>query len=398
MTIAGNLRTMAFADLVQWLSGSEKTGTLVIEGKDCTKRVYLRRGALAAIASDHPREKLGYYLVGWGLMSEVQLRQAIKLQDEQRLMLGQLVVRLGFCTPKEMAYLIRLRTEESVYDLIGWDEGQFRFLDGELPERDALDVDLQLQGLLLEGFRQRDERRRMRTVVPDGDHVPVPVPGASLAAGSDEERDIVAAMDGRRSVRQIALSCRLPEFVVASFVFRAAQGGGVRVEPPGTTAPALPGSSETPWHAVVAEIRERVERDRLLDALRLLSELIERYPQQSQVVALAMKLEGEIERRLDVSALDPGATLELAIDLRELLKLECDPAEGFVLSRITGRYSVQEVLRQLPGPPLQNRVILQNLLRRGLVRTRLATAMARYRLAEPAAAEPEVDGPHRAER
>jgi hypothetical protein len=395
MSIAGNLRTMAFADLVQWLSASEKSGTLVIEGPRCTKKVYLRRGALAAVASDHPREMLGYYLVGWGLMTEEQLEQAIALQDESRLMLGELAVKLGFVTFDEMAYLIRVRTEETIYDLIAWDEGEFRFLEGELPERDALDVELSMHSLLLEGFRQRDERRRMRSVIQDTRHVPVPSPGAELNPTTDEERDIVAVMDGRRTVEEIALACRLPGFAVLSFVFEATRRGQVEVAPPPPEPAAMPGASHAPWHGAVAEIRDRLERDRLLDALRLLSGLVDRFGGDPHLVAVAMRIEGEIEQRLDAKAFEPSAMLELTVDLRELVKLECDPAEGFVLSRITGRYTVQEVLSQLPGSPLQNRVILQNLLRRGLIRTRQSTGMARYRATPTGSRDRGDDDPSR---
>lgn len=379
MSIAGNLRTMAFADLVQWLSASEKSGTLVVEGPRCTKKVYLRRGALAAVSSDHPREMLGYYLVGWGLVTEEQLEKAISQQEETRLMLGELAVKLGYVTVDEMSYLIRVRTEETIYELIAWEEGQFRFLEGELPERDSLDVELSMHSLLLEGFRQRDERRRMRSVIPDPRHVPVPLLGAEFQPTTDEERDIVAAMDGRRTVEEIALVCRLPEFAVLSFVFAATRQGQVEIAPPPLERAAAPGASDAPWHGAMAEIRDRLERDRLLDALRLLSGLVDRFGTDPNLVAMAMRFEGEIDQRLDAKAFEPTATLELAINLKELVKLECDPAEGFVLSRITGRYTVLEVLSQLPGSPLQNRVILQNLLRRGLIRTRQSTGIARYR-------------------
>ncbi len=391
MSIAGNLRTMAFADLVQWLSGSEKTGTLVIEGATCTKRVYLRRGTLAAIASDRPRDMLGYYLVGWGLMTEEQLRQAIAQQSEARVMLGELAVRLGYVTAEEMAYLIRLRTEESLYDLIGWEEGQFRFLEGELPERDPLEVELPLQGLLLEGFRQRDERRRMSRVVPDAKHVPVAVLGVELEAGDDEERDMVLAMDGRRSIDEIALACRLPEFAVLSFVHRLVVQEAVLLGPPAESPAPVPGTGAEPWQGALADIRDRLSSGRLLDALRLLGGLLEKYPDEPQVVALAMRFEGDIERTLDATEVDLGAILELAIDLGQLVKLECDPAEGFVLSRVNGRYTVQEVLSQLPGTFLHNRVILHNLLRRNLIRLRQKTSMARFRGGEVGRGEDEVD-------
>ena len=77
MTIAGNLRTMSLADLLQWLSASHKTGTLVVDGTSHTKRLIFRRGDIVAVSSDNPREMLGYYLVGWGYCSEEDLELSL---------------------------------------------------------------------------------------------------------------------------------------------------------------------------------------------------------------------------------------------------------------------------------------------------------------------------------
>ena len=48
MTISGNLRTMPFADLLQWVSQSRKTGTLAIEGEPYNKKIYFRNGLVVA--------------------------------------------------------------------------------------------------------------------------------------------------------------------------------------------------------------------------------------------------------------------------------------------------------------------------------------------------------------
>jgi len=367
MSVTGNLRTMAFGDLLQWLASSGKTGTLVIEGNECTKKVYLRAGAVAAVASDNPRDMLGYYLVGWGFLNEGQLAHAIAMQDEIGAMLGEVVVKLGYLNREDVDYLICVRTEESVFDLMCWEEGSFRFLDDDLPKPSTLEVRIPIDHLLFEGARQRDERARARALVPDARHVPVAVPERLPEAGNDEERDIVAAIDGRRSIEQIALVCRLPEHSVFSFIFRCVESRSLRVDPPSEERDARPGQSHAPWSELVREIRVLLEGERLLDALRLLERLIEKYSSQQEAVMHATLVEAEIQRRLDGGPLQPGTRLAPAVSLRELMRLDCDPAESFVLSRVSPEREVRDVLRELPGPPLQNRVILQNLHRRGLV-------------------------------
>jgi hypothetical protein len=78
----------------------------------------------------------------------------------------------------------------------------------------------------------------------------------------------------------------------------------------------------------------------------------------------------ELEDRLEKEEVERAGILESTIDVSELVNLDCEPAEGFILSRINGRYSCQEVLSQLPGSELHNLVIIHNLLRRDLIKIR----------------------------
>lgn len=394
MTIAGNLRTMSFADLMQWLSSSSKTGVLVIDGTSYTKKIYFNHGHVVAVSSDNPREMLGYYLVGWGYCSEDDLQYIIEMQDHFRVMLGELAVKLGHLDVDQLDEVLRVKTEETIFDLILWDEGEFRFIEGELPERDFLDVDLPVSTFLFEGFRQRDERTRMAKLVPDARHIPAPV---SAPDDVDErEQRILASIDGTRSIERIALECRMPEFEVISLVHRGATGGWIRVLPPRDPDTVVPIATHAPWMDTLREVDDRFRRGRLLDGFKLLTALEDRVAGRSDAERAVERMKTRLENTLDEEPIAPGSTLEPAVTIDELVHLECDPAEGFVLSRITGRYTVHEVLSQLPGSPLLNRTIVHNLVRRGLVKVRAATAVRRYRTVEDVHhVADEIDDPFR---
>jgi len=377
VTIAGNLRTMGFSDLMQWLSASNKTGVLLIDGATFTKKVFFRRGNVVAVASDNPREMLGYYLVGWGYCSEDDLQYVIEMQDHFRVMLGELAVKLGHLDTDQLDQILRVKTEETIFDLILWDEGEFRFIEGELPARDFLDIDLPVSTFLFEGYRQRDERARMARHVPDARHIPVPVSAPDDV--DDREQRVLASIDGTRTIERIALECRLPEFDVISAVHRGVVEGWIRLLPPRDVDTAVPGASLPPWMDALREIDDRFRRGRLLDGLKLLTAFEERVAGRSDAERALEGMKTRLEHILDEEPLAPGSTLEPAVTIDELVHLDCDPAEGFVLSRITGRYTVEEVLSQLPGSRLLNRTIVHNLIRRGLVKVRAATAVRRYR-------------------
>jgi hypothetical protein len=377
VTIAGNLRTMALADMMQWLSASLKSGVLVIDGPTYTKKIFFRKGDVVAVASDNPREMLGYYLVGWGYCTEEDLRYMIEMQDHFKVMLGELVVKLGHLNKEELDEVLIVKTREAVYDLLMWEEGDFRFFEHELPERDFLEVSLPVTSFLFEGARQRDERKRMKKAVPDSSHVPV-LAGMPPKL-QEHEKAIVALVDGNRSIERIALECRLPEFDVLSFAYRCIQDGILQLRPPKDSQTVLPGRSDAPWLEPLREVDDRLERGRFLDALKMITAIADKFSKHPEALEMVERKKGEIEAMLDEEPINLTGILEPSVKLDELVNLDCDPAEGFVLSRINGFYSLQEVLNQLPGSRLQNRVIVHNLLRRGLIKVREVTAVKPYR-------------------
>jgi len=377
MTIAGNLRTMGFPDLVQWLSTNRKTGTLVVDGLRFTKKIIFRTGQVVAVSSDNPREMLGYYLCGWRYLTEDELHYLIEMQHHFKVMLGELAVKMGHLPPDDLDRILLLKTEETIYELMEWDEGNFRFLEGDLPDREFAEVDLPVHRFLLEGFRQRDERKRMREAIPDTRSIPI------LVAHPDETFSphpaILEALDGERSVERIALCCQLPAFDVMRVMYAAIQAGCVRLDPPTFVSRLVPGASDAPWLDVVRDAEDAITRNRLLDALDFLSAMREKYGDFPEAEDLVERTRQRVQQAIEAGPLGTTMILEPTAALDELLQLDCAPAEGFVLSRINGMYSVEEVLRQLPGTDLYNWAILHNLLRRGLVKVRDARTVRRYR-------------------
>ncbi len=95
---------MGLGDLVQWLASTNKTGTLIIDGSEFTKKIFFRQGDVVAVASDNPCEVLGHYLIGWGFCSPEHIESMISIQDEKQMMLGELAVNQGFITHRIPSY------------------------------------------------------------------------------------------------------------------------------------------------------------------------------------------------------------------------------------------------------------------------------------------------------
>jgi len=359
---------MPFADLLQWVAQSAKTGTLVVSGDTNQKKIYFQDGSITASASDNPKEFLSYYLVGWGVLGEEELEHMLQLQEQHGTMLGELLVMIGRLSREELDRILRVKTEELIYDLFLWDEGEFRFLDNILPGRkfqaQAIPVDL----LILEGVRRKDEWQRIRDVVPDAAHIPKIVRALDVRKMGPVEIAIIREIDGKNTVERIALNCRIATFHVLHFVFQGIRQGVFELLPPSGKPEPIPGLGGGGWRLLVKDVERALNEGRLLDAFTAIGGLEEKYGDQRKVMELVGAFRRRIEDELTHSGLDDRSVPELAVSMAELPNVECAPEEGFLLSRINGIYTVDEVLKLIPGDPMENRLRLKGLLDRGLLR------------------------------
>ena len=223
MSISGNLRTMPFPDLLQWVSQSRKTGTLAIDGPSVKKKLYFREGRVVASASDNPREFLGYYLVGWGFVAEDELQELLDMQERHGALLGELLVIIGRLSREELADVLRVKTEASIFEMFLWGEGEFRFLEAILPTKKFDPMDIAVDHLILEGVRRLDEWERSRDIIGGDDWIPCVVGALDVNALTPEERGVLCEINGTNSIEDIGLARRLGAFLVRQFVLQGIQ-------------------------------------------------------------------------------------------------------------------------------------------------------------------------------
>lgn len=159
MSITGNLQTLELAELLQWLAQGTKTGVLVIENGNLEKKIYFDAGKIIFSESNNPYEHLGSFLIREGLIDESTLARAVKLQESTQILLGKVLVTLGSITEDELHEILRRKTEESIYELFGWETGEFRFTPDQVPEQSGIPLCLEVTNLVLEALRRLDESR-----------------------------------------------------------------------------------------------------------------------------------------------------------------------------------------------------------------------------------------------
>lgn len=378
MSISGNLRTMPFPDLLQWIALSKKTGALIVKGARYTKKLLFSDGNVTAVTSNNPTEHLGHYLIGWRYLSEEQLRSLLERQRQTRSMLGELLASEGALTRDQVAHLLRVKTEETIFDLMLWEEGEFFFLDDASPARTYQELNLPVDQIIFEGARRVDERRRMKEVIPNGLVAARLLDSSGEIARNETEREMLAFMDGNHTLDAIALQVRAARFDVQSLAFRLLSAGKVEIVSAGIRPQAGP-QPET-WRALVAEAEGRLSIGALLEAYQCCREVRSRFASDPVALQAVAGLVTRIEDEFQLNPLKGEVILEMALSLDQVMNLNCAPEEGFVLSRINGHFTLPQILAQLPGDRLHNLLVMHSLLRRGIIRVQRTRAVSKFQV------------------
>jgi len=235
MAIEGPLKELGIHDVFQLLDVSRKTGVLRITSKLRQNQgtVYFDGGAVVYAEIQSNPHRLGELLVRSGKVGEADLNRARDSQQRgDRRRLGQILVGMGAITERELERQVRRQIEEVVFEMMSWQEGYFSFTEGPLPSfAGAGAVRLPTEALLMEGARRIDEWSRIESKIPHLDVVPALPPVEQASDGLldllPSEWEVLAAIDGERSIRGIAALLGRTEFDVAKIVFGLSAAGVV---------------------------------------------------------------------------------------------------------------------------------------------------------------------------
>jgi hypothetical protein len=349
---SGSLSETDVSELLQRVHQGARTGALHFVNEAVRKSLYFDSGKIIASASSVPREQLGHFMVGQGLITEFELAKVMELQEESGLMIGAILVSIGSLTERRLKELLVRQCTEIVYDLLTWTEGSFEYQDRESLPRGLVPGEIDIAPVLLEGLERLEEWMRIRERIPTLRAIPVSV--RELArVGDPASARILELVDDRRSVEEIWLESRATEFALYSALVGAMERGDLKLVVPSPAAAPPPPATPALRMVSVAD---------LLDCAAVATDdddpdLAERY------LAAARSLAGGNDRDLERFTRqdrEPEAEVEtpeqrfrrfvprLARRPEEFIRIDLTPHQSFLLARIDGVASVGELIEVSP--------------------------------------------------
>ena len=252
MSVSGSLATMLLGDLLQWCGNNLMTGTITLRRGPIEKKLFFKKGRLFSSTSSSPRETLGQYLIRSGYLTEEELFKALIEQDRTDRRLGQILLSTKAITEEVLEELLRLKTEEAIYDCFLWEDGEFIFEDDVLPDSIPVFLPLEVTGVILEGARRSDEWRRIHEVFPsrlstfDVDRAAV----AKATDLSEEDQRVIELIERGKNLAEISLELHAVEFYAASRLLELHARKLVTVKD---------SPDETDFDTQVKELREKLD-------------------------------------------------------------------------------------------------------------------------------------------
>ncbi len=360
MGVSGNLKTMLPGDLLQWLSLGQKSGTLVVANKDVEKKIFFKNGRVISSASNDPREYLGQFLMSHGYLSEEELRKAMEVQVQSGILLGKILVVIGLITEPHLMRLMRLKAEEEIYDVFLWKDGEFHFIDNELPQMEMVPLKVDVTGIIMEGTRRVDEWPRIREVIPHDNLIPIVQKQIEVDEEFDEaQTTVLDAIDGKRTIAEIVLESRSSSFLVCSTVAPLVRAGFVRLVEKGADRTAVPVEEEVPFPVdgfsesdeIVSMLSAAQSALRAKDyekTQRLLKAAQNLDPNHPKVRSATKGAEAVIMAELRNQGIHDARVPRIIKPLEEITTMNFTPNEGFMLSRINGTWDIGSLIKISP--------------------------------------------------
>jgi len=227
MALRGNLRDFSLPDVFQLVTFSKKTGVLRIRREGGAEgSVWFRDGDVFFASSNWRKELLGERLVRAQRITPQALTRALKIrgdEGERGRRLGQILIEEGYITEKVLESFVQDQIQDTIFDLMRWDEGEFDF--EAMPEVVDEDIGLvvSIENVVMEGSRRLEEWTRIKKKIPSMDVVfkmaTAPGEGTFEISLKPMEWQLLLLIDSTRSVSELASETGRTDFEVARVIY-----------------------------------------------------------------------------------------------------------------------------------------------------------------------------------
>ncbi len=235
---AGDIKDMTVPWLLQDLRIGRETGTVVFTRQSEIKKVYFKDGDILFASSNREEDRLGEYLVRTGRITKAQFDSSSETVIRTGKKLGAVLFEGGALSLQDLVAHVKFQVKEIILRLFSWREGRYLFDNSPLPLPEIIPLHMSTGDLIIEGIRRLDwtvVRKALpplNTIIrPASD----PSPLFQSAYLAEDQRDLLALIDGTKSIRELCSLTGIGDFntltaIHALLALKMAEKGGTKTK------------------------------------------------------------------------------------------------------------------------------------------------------------------------
>jgi hypothetical protein len=252
MALEGRIKDFGLSDIFQLIHLQKKTGMLTVKNEQQKAVILFEEGMVVGAETNDrkPGDRLGELLIKVGKLSNSQLNEALKLQDQHGEKFGKILEEKGWVKKEELIKILQLQIQESIYGLFLWKEGQYAFEQKKVEYDHDYTNPINTEFILMEGVRRIDEWPMIQKIIPSLDIVfeacpqdrskiqiktekedesglslgESPGPGDTITL-TQEEFQVLDLIDGMKDIRSIIDYSQRGEFETCKLLATLLQSG-----------------------------------------------------------------------------------------------------------------------------------------------------------------------------
>jgi hypothetical protein len=249
--LAGDLSAFPIADLIAFMQQARLSGVLTASGEGAERAVAFHEGEVRSARSSVAGERIGEVVVRLGYATEAQVVEATRSGPP----LGRALVDQGALDAKDLHRCLQEQVAAVFHALLLTKSGTFTLVDEE-PRRPAAPLSVSTQSLLMDGVRRIDELSLLQARIPGPAAGLRPREPGRRPSLRPTEAAVLALVDGRRTVAEVATAAHLNEFDATKVLFHLAEAGLLEV----VAGAAGPATEAERVPAVVRAMNELLRR------------------------------------------------------------------------------------------------------------------------------------------
>jgi len=210
------------ADLITAFYIAQQTGELTLQKGKVKKTLYFDAGRPCFAISNLVTDRFGPFLVRAGKITGSQLELCQAAAEKTGRRTGDVLVEMALLKDTEKLYYVAQQVKAIIYSLFGWEEGEYRMHFTDRAAREAIKLDLHPANLITRGVKKLYKPERLfRLLSPEDRLVPSPQPAYGLHEVELErwEGEVLARIDGTRTVAEIIHVAQRPEHAVYAYLY-----------------------------------------------------------------------------------------------------------------------------------------------------------------------------------